>query len=543
MKNFLFYKIIFIILSINVIFANDIVINKYQKIDLHIGEGFDLIKNEIKNSPLKNIQTETFNDTQKVTFSLKFIPDIKTLANELNLLNNFEFLLEDSKKSSFLEDALIDDYSLNYLLYVKVINSFEILKEDSNLSKEIKEILKQKNSKEKFQEKYGDYFVRGVLKGGEFIGLIKIYAKSKFDYKNIKDEIGLISLKWNHKDQFIRLLKEISKNHQIDIKNLIIANSEILPSDNIEDLFKTAEVFPSKIYDNSTPIEIILTPYENLPTPSKKNQEISKEIKKRYLNYQTLKNDLFFIMRNDSQFRFDLSNKKKLMINYKKIMDTCKNDSLLLKLNYNRFRKNEIKFEDIIKEAAPVQEYIKDLKIPSRYKAYLPNSPIPAPEKKIFASRISERNITNPHPKTKAPWIDLKTDFSIEKNGKIIFLNSLLTAKNSRNKTLFRENHEIVFDTYVDFPGLRFSKIKEKEGNLFTDTITKENNWQKFKGEGVLKSAYCGYDIEGEEEKIEDMGCVQISFKDLDIEFSHEEDYLKTPYLYLQAKDIFSIIH
>ncbi len=530
MNNFLSYLVFFIFFTLNSIFANDIVINQIFQKYIQIGQGFDLLKNKIKNSPFENIQKEIFNDTQKVTFNLKFIPNNLSLAKELNLLNNNEFLLQNSKKEAFFEDSLIDDYSLNYLLDVKVINSFEILK-NPKLSKEAQKLLK--NSKE-FKKLYGDYFINGILKGGEFLALIKINTNSKLDYKNIKRDIDLLNLKWSKKDRFLKILKNLSKNHQIDIKNLIISNSEILPSDNLEDLFKNAEIFPSKIYSDSVDIEMILTPYEQLK--SSIDNKISKKIKTIYLNYQTLKNDLFFILRNDSQFRFNLLKKKQQLINYKKLMDLLSDNFLLMKLNYQRFIKGEINYEDIIKNIEFKKEY-EEIEIPQRYKATIPNKKVKVPSKKIFATNKG-KNIKD-HNNTKAPWIDLLSYFHIEKNGKILFLTSKIEAKNSKGEFLQKENNEIVLDTYIDFPGLRFIDIKNKKGELFTNTLNSKNNWKKFKGEGVIKSAYCGYDIEGEEKR-ESMGCVEINFKDLKIDFEHEEDYLKLPFIYLKAKDIFS---
>ncbi len=523
------YIIYFIFFTFYTAFANDIAINQSFAQKEPIGFGFDFLKNKIRNSPFEKIEKESFNDTQKVIFKLKFIPDIKSLATELNILKNNEFLLENSKKTQFIENSLIDDYSLDYLIYVKVINSFEILK-NPKLSQEAKKALKERS----FEDKYGNYFINGVLKGGEFIGLIKISTNSRYDYKNIKNNMETIGIKWERKDKILNFLKHLSNNHQIDIKNLIISNSEILPSDNLDDLFKNAEIFPSKIYNNSTDIELVLTPYKNLKN---KIPENFKKIQSRYLNYQILKNDLFFILRNDSQFRFDLIKKQKNLIEYKKITDLCKNNSLKLKLNYKRFQKGEIEYKDILKDLESIKEY-KNIKIPIRYKAAIYKNKIKIPFKKIFASIFIDSNKTF-HPDTKAPWIDLKTDFQIAKNGKIIFLNSKIVAKNSKNGLIANENKEIVLDTYVDFPGLRFKNIEEKRGELFTKTITPKNNWQEFFGKGAIKSAYCGYDIEGKNQK-ENIGCVQIDFKKLNIEFMHEEDYNKEPPIYIKAKDRFS---
>ncbi len=550
------HKLVFFIyivfISVNFIKAEDNITLSYIPFNsVSIGDGFDAYKEKIKNSPLKETSVKEI-QKEKVIYKIKFIPDIVSLSKEIGVFDNPSSVFIDSLKTKFLSDAKVNDYTLSYLISVKVTNSLSVLRDPPQLNEEALKILSKKESNlqkiKTFTENFGNYFLKGVEKGGEFISLIKIVPNSKWDYKNIKEQFEYIGLKWENRKKILKELKKLAKNHEIVTKTISVANIRILPMDNTEDIFKTAEEFPEKIKEYPTAISYVFSPYtvfkEYEKIKPKKEQTGKYLIKARnsYMDRISLANNLLFIIKNDKQFRFDFLKKKEQMINYKKIADKSLNDSLLIKLNFSRYAKGEIKAEELLKTIPPLKKYTADLTIPLRYKASIPKEKLKVAEKKLFAFKRKEAVNDESHKSVKAPWIELNTLFHIEKKGKIIFLTSAMKAKKDEKTSFYRKNHEIVFDTYIDFPGLRFKEIENKKGSLFTNTITEKLNWKKFKGKGVLKSAFCGYDIEGEEDKA-NMGCVKILFNDLKVSFVHEEDFLKEPVIYERADKRFSLIN
>jgi len=551
-----FYKKIFFILIsfilVNLMQSKEITLPELPFNETNIGEGLDIYKIKPKKSALISPTINEIQENKNITYKIKFIPDIQSLAKEIKVSNIPSLIFTDYPKTKFIEDIKIDDYSLSYLIHIKVVNSVLSIKEPIKLNEEALKILSKKDSNNKklseFEKRFGNFFLKGVEKGGEFIALIKIIPNSKFDYKNIKEELKYIGLKWNKKEKILKYFKKLSKNHAITTKNLIISNAETVPSENIEEIFKNAETFSQKNQNHSAIIGYILSSYDifkeykKISQKRKNSQEkYLKKAQNLYMDYITLSNDLSFIIKNDKQFRFDMLKKKEQTINYKKISDKSLNHSLLIKLNFQRYKKGEINEEAIVKDIPPLKKYLNNLLIPPRYKASLKKEPLKTPEKKIFASKENKNAKDFPYKDKKAPWILLKSSFHIEKNGKIIFLTTKIRTKTKNGKYLSNTNHEIVFDSYIDYPGLRFVKISKKEGSLFTDTISEKLNWTKFNGEGVIKSAFCGYDIEGEEKKI-NMGCVKISFDKLKVVFEHVEDFLKEPVVYHKAADIFSFV-
>lgn len=547
--NKLIIYIFILFFTYNLSYAKDLIINHISKVGIDFAVGFDTLSEEVRKSAVQTPSVQTNQGNQEVSFKISLIPNSRVLAKELGFLNGGSTIFNETQKASFIRENKINDYSLTYLLYVKVKNSSSSLKNPVELSQEAKDILLAKGKKadkiKKFRDLYGDSFIKEIIYGGDFIGLIQISTKSKYDYKNIKDEINFIGLKWNKKDALLKAFKDIAKTHEVNIKNIVLSDLNIIPADNLDELFKNAELFPGKIYNHGIPIEDIITPYtvfdeyKTLYKEDNTTKDTLLNIRKIFLDHLTLKNNLSFIMKNNKEFRFDPVKKKENMVNYNKIADKNDKNSILIELNFKRFKKKEIKAKDILKDIEPIKNYLSDLNIPKRYRAFLISEPLNISEKKVFAVKKRDRKDLNvTFLDKKAPWIALKTLFHIEKQGKIIFLTSDIIAKKDEKTFLKRDNNEILFDTYVDYPGLRFKQIKNKTGELFTDTVKENQNWLRFEGKGVIKSAYCGYDIDGNEES--SMGCVKISFDQLKVKFEHEEDYLKEPYVYQKAINVFS---
>jgi hypothetical protein len=122
--------------------------------------------------------------------------------------------------------------------------------------------------------------------------------------------------------------------------------------------------------------------------------------------------------------------------------------------------------------------------------------------------------------------LSVNYDFKIQiqNNGKIILLTWIKTVKESDKLIHKEKNSKIIFDSYINFKGLKASHIKGNSIGTISFN-TKFDSYEKnrcLQGQGIIESADCGYQITDKNGTLE-IGCNNIKLKKLDIKFEHED--------------------
>ena len=121
---------------------------------------------------------------------------------------------------------------------------------------------------------------------------------------------------------------------------------------------------------------------------------------------------------------------------------------------------------------------------------------------------------------------DLSTTLDIQNHGKLTRTKTKLTV--SINKLLHetRTKTKILFDTYIDFPSLRFQNIQNNYGSIaFALPFDKYTQEKTIQGSGIIQHARCGYDLSST--GMMKVYCKDITYKKIKIELINELDKKK----------------
>ena len=430
---------------------------------------------EFNQTTFKSIPTKREKNCQIIPIKQEVIQKIVKIKNYQELfsilgLKNPYRLYHDKKYKKILDDFYINDYTLTFLFYKRVTNFKNILENP------------QENNNSKLN------YIQEVDLGGEYVALIHIKTNSQEDYKKTAKKLTKKILSFSNIDKLQSIFTKLLQTHDLRLKEYITDNINIEKSYNLQDFFTNIKTFEHNIKYENQPITFSVTNPKYSPIHT-------------LLKYYHIKNNLYYIKTHPKEFQIK--------------------DPLYYAKAYDKITKKLTKMsrKNIIDEnlSLPVIQF------PKRYEASLEINPI---HTKAFSYHIKSATILKTYPR-----IDEKSHFTmmlqlqldIQRNGKVL-IETIHTTIKENNKVLIKEeDSHIKLDTYVNFPKLRFSKIKKFSYGIIETTFIfdKYEKEKKVKGTGLIEEATCGYKID-KSHKI-DFSCKNIVLKPLDIEFSHDK--------------------
>ena len=473
--------------------------------NIHCGSSLSLLEGVINSSPFTTDCLQSPVQYAPVIKAVK-IESLEQLIDYLGLEKNL-FLFQIPFIRKLLRDENFNAYTISILLYIKIPEYQERV--DQNATQSLDLMIKQ-IGKKRFQKQFGEGYLSAVQRGREFIGIIHIRTKSANDYQKIDEKIEHTLHEYNS-DKLEKTLIEISADHIMNIKNYLSDECQIPAATDPIALLKSAKTF---LLSKCISSDIVKTKMELFPIGNIK--ELKKALKAQtdlievFLKCKRKINSLRYIEKHPEEF--------------KGIPDLE---------TYDRLSSSIMSIENsIIKRHLDINEskrtLIACLNYPNsllRYKNLIPQKAISLP-KREFAFILKKHNdlfrIVGLKKKLDYHY---KATIDITKNGKVLILNELHTLLFNNSEIFRQKNAHILFDTYVNFPGLRFKRINSvKFGTLkFSFDYDRFSQFSKINGSSVIDKAECGYEVEDSNGTLKFI-CKEITFKPLSISFKHEED-------------------
>ncbi len=429
--------------------------------DFQIGLGFEQNSTKIKPSPFIDFEIKTEVYEQNIEKKIVKIRNFEHLLDEIGMEKTFSIFKSKNIKN-LLSNSQINDYTHTYLIYKRVTN-FKNSLQDGKIGK-----------------KYGDSYIDSIEIGDEFIALVHIKTNSQNEYKKIDKILDKKILNFEKADELIKRFEEISKTHIVSFKNS--------SSQNIKELLKDAKTINREI-----PYKVNLKSY--------KNTKIIKQtlVIKAYLKALQAQNNLKYIKRNSEQF-----DNKKTFINEtrelsKTVLDIEKNSSHLTK---------------------KLKKLLETIKYPKQHLAYIDDKNIKLPLLQLQTQKIEKM-----YPKISDKMeFALHYDFKlrVKNSGKVIILDWTKTIKEGEKEIQRDTNSKILLDSYINYKNLKATNIVGNSyGSLtFKTAFDSYEKSEKIKGQGIIKSANCGYKLTNSQEL--KMQCDDIELKELKIKFKHD---------------------
>jgi len=347
-------------------------------------------------------------------------------------------------------------------------------------------------------ERYGDSYVTHVITGGTHLILYHIVTKSDKAYR---DMVKRISKALGDRTDISSLLKTIDKTDPVIVKEYFTGGLEAVTTQELEESFKRTDYFQGVVKASTLPYRRLIRNY-----PNDKREERSR-LKKRILTklnhifayaYQY---NAYHFYRHHSEDFFPLPSNEKRELAAK------------AELLHRRIGK-------ALKNFSSMEENLSDLtmQIPRRYQAAIPDMSQLTIPPQALKLRIENFNQI-PYPPKKY-LLRLTAQLDIQNSGKIVRINQNMTLVD-QNLTYNISDKQILFDTYVDYPGLRFKEL-EKSYASATTTLLFDKYDKRFtlKGGGLIEAAECKYRLA---QKSLTIKCNPIQYKKIKVTFLHKE--------------------
>ena len=252
---------------------------------------------------------------QMVTSDCVTITDVQSLRKALSVdvdAGGSYLGVSASAKVSYVNECDFSSYSTYVLVRVSVRNAFESVDAPA-FTDEALELIRN-NKPDRFRQRFGDCFISGVQKGGEYFAIYQISGSSESERESLSLDVhaaynGVVaSAELNVK---IRNKTESSQSH-LSVNLHVLRQGTISETDlTLEDVMKTARAFPLNVSgDKSYAYSVMLADFSSLANPSdsynfydtQHQQDVLADLAKQRLEFFTLKNDLSYILRNIEDF-------------------------------------------------------------------------------------------------------------------------------------------------------------------------------------------------------------------------------------------------
>ena len=167
----------------------------------------------------------------------------------------------------------------------------------------------------RFRQRFGDTFICGVKKGGEYFAIFQISGTSTTEKESVAVKVhaafnGLCTSA--ELNTAVNTASETSKSH-LQTSVHVFRQGTIATADlNLEDIMRTAKQFPLDVSgDKAFPFAVVLQDYESLKNPNdrfnyldiQQRQDVLADLARKRFEFLALRDDLKYILARSTEFQ------------------------------------------------------------------------------------------------------------------------------------------------------------------------------------------------------------------------------------------------
>lgn len=174
-----------------------------------------------------------------------------------------------SARMDFAKSTNVNDSSLYLLVTVKVTKAFESIPQPG-ISVAAANLLANGQTTQ-FQDQFGDMFVRGMLTGGFFYGLVEVTTHDQTDKTSLSISLKGSYAAFSASGEFSSDLKQSLSTRQTNVKCYAEGGALGTLPHTIPELMAAAQKFYETVDANPVPYTVLLDSYSILPLPAPPN--------------------------------------------------------------------------------------------------------------------------------------------------------------------------------------------------------------------------------------------------------------------------------
>lgn len=286
---------------------------------MKVGLGYDRLTGEPSTSPVvagSSVSAIAGAGGQLVTSDCLIIQDVATLHKAVGVTADAGGAyagFSASAKVDYLNSFDFSRFSIYVVVKVSVKNAFESV-DSPAFSPDATELL-ETNNQARFHERFGDCFISGVQKGGEYFAIYQVSSTQQSETETTATEVRAAfgnPVAGANLHTKIETATTNSSSH-LEVNVHVFRQGMVSQVDmGLEDIMKTARDFPLSVAgDKSFPFEVLLQPYARLKSPNDKfdflqiqtKQQVLADLAKKRFEFLTLRDDYAYIMKHSKDFQ------------------------------------------------------------------------------------------------------------------------------------------------------------------------------------------------------------------------------------------------
>jgi hypothetical protein len=286
---------------------------------MKIGLGYNRLTGNALSTPAVNVTSISSLQAaggQRVLINCTTIQDVEILHKSLGIsvdAGGSYFGLSGSAKFDYVNSCDFSSFSTYVVVRVSVKDATETI-DSPTFSPDANELLVN-NNPDRFRQRFGDTFIAGVLKGGEYFAIYQISGSDQTEKESVASNVQaafngvLASADLNI---LINTAKSQTKSH-LEVIVHVFREGTIRTADlNIEDIIKTAKDFPVEVSgDKAFPYAVLLQDYDSLKNPNdqfvyieiQNRQDVLEDLAKKRFEFLALRDNLKYILRYSDDFQ------------------------------------------------------------------------------------------------------------------------------------------------------------------------------------------------------------------------------------------------
>ncbi len=284
---------------------------------MKVGQGYDRLTGNAQPVPavMGTVSALAGAIGQQVTLDCTIIQDVeslhKTLGETIDAGGSYMGFSGNSK-TEYANTFDFSSFSIYVVIKTSVQNAVETI-DNPVFSPEANQLLVN-NNPQRFRERFGDSFILGIKKGGEFFAIYQITGSSQEEKENVAEAVQLgfgtpgagASLTTTIKSETDRSSSHLAVNVHV-FRQGTISMADL----NLDDIMKTARQFPLDVAgDKAFPYFALVQDYKVLNNPNDKfnyidiqnQQDVLEDLGKKRFQFLSLRDDFRYILQHFEDF-------------------------------------------------------------------------------------------------------------------------------------------------------------------------------------------------------------------------------------------------
>ena len=232
-----------------------------------------------------------------VTFQMTEVTSIEDIQSALGITASASAgvgLFSASAKMNYTESCHFHSSSVFLMVSINVLQAFTSIKAPT-ISPAAAALL-DAGQADRFQEQYGDMFVRGLVTGGQFFGVIEVSSSSKTDQESLSVSLSGSYGLFNASGSVSQSFSKAIENRSVKVSCFIQGGQTSPVPTSVEDMVAAARAWPGTLAGKGVPYSALLDSYSILALPNPPNYIDLQHQKDVLIECASLRNQDWFLM-------------------------------------------------------------------------------------------------------------------------------------------------------------------------------------------------------------------------------------------------------